>query len=55
MAGTSHLHNVLLRLLGASFKEISSRFDFIAFTHVFKELNTLADTLSKESQYLNEG
>jgi hypothetical protein len=55
MARTSLLQNVGLRPLGDNLKEISSSFDFISYTHVFREHNTVADTLSKEGQFLSEG
>jgi hypothetical protein len=50
MNGTSQLHNVLLKPLGDMLKEISSRFDFITFTHIFREHNTMVDILLKEGQ-----
>jgi len=45
----------IAQTLGDSLKVISSSFDFISFTRVFRELNTVVDTLSKEGQHLNEG
>lgn len=34
---------------------IKSQFDYISFSHVYRERNTLADRLSKEGVHLQEG
>lgn len=52
---TNGLHNVQLWPVGDLLKLVCSSFDFIAFIHIYRELDQEADYLSKEGQQLAEG
>lgn len=45
-----NLGPILLRVL-----EVKQHFDFISFTHIYREFNTKADSLSKDALSLQEG
>jgi ribonuclease HI len=53
--GDLQVQNVLLRPLAEQLKEVANLFEQISFTHVFRELNTKADGLSKDGQQVAAG
>lgn len=55
MKGEIHIQNVLLKPLADQLKEVTAHFDQVSFTHVFQELNTEADALSREGRQLEAG
>jgi ribonuclease HI len=48
----NEIHNVGLQPLAVKIKEASQLFGQITYTHVFQELNTEADALSKKGQQI---
>jgi hypothetical protein len=52
LKGSIQLVNLDLQLLGQRLKLISTSFNHINFMHIFRELNSFVDILSKEALYL---
>jgi hypothetical protein len=53
--GNSSLEKLLLKLLMEKLREIRNLFEMVSFEHVYRELNEIADQLSKEVLTLQEG
>jgi hypothetical protein len=55
MKNQQSIHNISLQAPADQLKVISQQFTLITFSHVFQELNALADALSKEGLHTISG